>query len=51
MNLSVVICIRNEEKRLRDCLETVYANNPDEVILVDGHDDNTVAVWNSKTLS
>ena len=45
MNLSVVICVRNEEKRLRECLETVYANNPDEVILVDGHStDNTVAI-------
>jgi glycosyltransferase involved in cell wall biosynthesis len=34
--LSVVVCIRNEEKRLRDCLVTVFANEPDEVILVDG---------------
>lgn len=34
--LSVVVCVRNEEKRLRDCLQTVYANEPDEVILVDG---------------
>jgi glycosyltransferase involved in cell wall biosynthesis len=45
MNLSVVVCVRNEESRLRECLETVYANNPDEVILVDGDSsDGTVAI-------
>lgn len=45
MSLSVVVCVRNEEKRLRECLETVYANNPDEVILVDGDSsDATVAI-------
>jgi glycosyltransferase involved in cell wall biosynthesis len=36
MKLSVVVCVRNEEARLRECLRSVYANNPDEVILVDG---------------
>lgn len=36
MKLSVVVCVRNEEKRLRECLESVFANNPDEVIVVDG---------------
>lgn len=45
MNLSVVVCVRNEEGRLRECLETIYANNPDEVILVDGDsNDDTVAI-------
>jgi glycosyltransferase involved in cell wall biosynthesis len=45
MKLSVVVCVRNEEARLRECLETVYANKPDEVILVDGDSsDNTVAI-------
>ncbi len=34
--LSVVVCVRNEVERLRECLETVYQNSPDEVILVDG---------------
>ena len=34
--LSVVVCVRNEEHRLRECLETVYLNAPDEVIVVDG---------------
>ncbi|MBI5456414.1 glycosyltransferase family 2 protein [Candidatus Kaiserbacteria bacterium] len=43
--LSVVVCVRNEEKRIRDCLVGVYANNPDEVILVDGNSsDKTVAI-------
>jgi glycosyltransferase involved in cell wall biosynthesis len=36
MKLSVVVCVRNEETRLRDCLETVFQNGPDEVVLVDG---------------
>ena len=45
MKLSVVVCVRNEEERLRECLETIYANNPDEVILVDGDsNDGTIAV-------
>ena len=45
MNLSVVVCVRNEESRLGECLETVYANNPDEVIVVDGDSsDDTVAI-------
>ena len=45
MKLSVVVCVRNEEKRVRECLESVYANHPDEVILVDGAStDNTVAI-------
>jgi len=33
---SVVVTVKNEEKRIKDCLATVYADNPDEVILVDG---------------
>ncbi|MDP1682597.1 MAG: glycosyltransferase family 2 protein [Burkholderiales bacterium] len=45
MKLSVVVCVRNEEKRLRECLESVYQNNPDEVILVDGDSaDGTLAI-------
>ena len=45
MKLSVVVCVRNEEKRLRECLETIYQNDPDEVILVDGDSsDGTVAI-------
>ena len=45
MKLSVVVCVRNEEKRLRECLETVYQSEPDEVILVDGGStDGTVKI-------
>jgi glycosyltransferase involved in cell wall biosynthesis len=37
--------VRNEESRLRECLETIYANNPDEVILVDGNsNDGTLVI-------
>jgi glycosyltransferase involved in cell wall biosynthesis len=36
MKYSVVVCVRNEESRLRDCLRSIYNNSPDEVILVDG---------------
>ncbi|KKW47167.1 hypothetical protein A3C21_04340 [Candidatus Kaiserbacteria bacterium RIFCSPHIGHO2_02_FULL_59_21] len=45
MKLSVVVCVRNEEKRLRECLQTVYANHPEEVIVVDGGStDKTVSI-------
>jgi len=45
MKLSVVVCVRNEEARLEDCLLSVYANKPDEVILVDGDStDGTLAI-------
>jgi glycosyltransferase involved in cell wall biosynthesis len=45
MNLSVVVCVLNEERRIRDCLETIYRNMPDEVILVDGGSkDRTLAI-------
>ncbi len=45
MKLSVVVCVRNEEKRLRDCLLTIYENKPNEVILVDGDStDGTLAI-------
>lgn len=33
---SVVVTVKNEEKRIEDCLKCVLADNPDEVILVDG---------------
>lgn len=43
--LSVVVCVRNEEKRLRECLDSVMRNRPDEVILVDGGStDGTLAI-------
>lgn len=45
MKLSVIVCARNEEKRIRECLDSIYLNNPDEVILVDGNsNDNTLSI-------
>jgi len=36
MGISVVVCIKNEEKRIKDCLQSIITNNPDEIIVVDG---------------
>lgn len=45
MKLSVVVCVRNEEERLRECLVRVIQNSPDEIILVDGGStDNTLGI-------
>jgi glycosyltransferase involved in cell wall biosynthesis len=45
MKISVVVCVRNEEKRIRECLEGIFKNEPDEVIVVDGNSsDKTVAI-------
>ena len=33
---SVVVCTKNEEGRINDCLKSIYLNTPSEVILVDG---------------
>lgn len=42
---SVVVCVKNEEKRMKDCLERILANDPDEVIVVDGNSqDDTVKI-------
>mgnify|MGYP006095192751 CR=1 FL=1 len=46
--ISVLICAKNEEKRIRDCIESVLIENPDEVILVDGDSiDSTVEIAKS----
>jgi glycosyltransferase involved in cell wall biosynthesis len=34
--ISVVVCTKNEEARLDDCLRSVVANRPSEIIVVDG---------------
>lgn len=45
MKISVVVCVRNEESRIKECLELVVLNNPDEIILVDGSStDKTVEI-------
>ena len=33
---SVVVTVKNEEERIKDCLSAIFADDPDEVILVDG---------------
>lgn len=43
--ISVIICSKNEELRIEDCLKSVIENNPDEIILVDGGStDNTINI-------
>jgi len=43
--VSVVLCARNEAKRIRKSLEAIAAANPDEIIVVDGNsEDETVAI-------
>ena len=45
IKLSVVVCVKNEESRLHECLKLIYRNNPSEVILVDGNStDKTIDV-------
>ena len=34
--LSVVVCSKNEEKRIKKCLKLIIKNKPDEIIVVDG---------------
>ena len=41
--VSVVVCAKNEEKRIVSCLKSISKNKVDEIILVDGNSsDNTV---------
>ena len=34
---SVVVCVKNEEKRIKKSLQGIVKNNPDEIIVVDGN--------------
>ena len=46
--ISVLICAKNEEKRIRACIESVIKENPNEIILVDGDStDSTVEIAKS----
>lgn len=42
-NISVVVCVKNEEKRIGDCLNCIVKNNPDEIIVVVGKSSDRTA--------
>ena len=43
--ISVQICTLNEENNIEDCLKSVFLNNPEEIIIIDGaSNDNTVEI-------
>ena len=47
--ISINICTYNEEQDISDCLDKAFANNPAEVIVIDGHStDRTVEIARSK---
>jgi len=47
--ISVNICTYNEEQDIADCLDRIFANNPEEVIVIDGHStDKTVEIAREK---
>lgn len=41
--ISVVVCVKNEEHRLDDCLKSIKLNEPDEIIVVDGDSNDRTA--------
>jgi len=44
-NVSVVVCVKNEEARIEDCMRSVSLNDPGEIIVVDGgSSDRTVEI-------
>ena len=43
--VSVVVCAKNEEKRIKNCLESIKKNKIDEIILSDGNSkDKTIQI-------
>jgi len=49
-NISVVVCTKNEEFRIEDCLKSIHQNDPDEIIVVDGGSkDSTVDIAHKYT--
>ncbi|TFH46834.1 MAG: glycosyltransferase [ANME-2 cluster archaeon] len=41
LDVSVVVCTKNEESRIEDCLKSIVNNNPGEIIVVDGESTDT----------
>lgn len=51
-DLSVVVCVLNEENRLEECLRSIALNEPGEIIVIDGGStDNTVQIARRYTRS
>jgi glycosyltransferase involved in cell wall biosynthesis len=49
-DVTCVVCVKNEEDRIADCLESIKLNNPFEIIVVDGDSsDGTVEVASEYT--
>ncbi|NQT47871.1 MAG: glycosyltransferase [Chloroflexi bacterium] len=45
MNLSIVVCAKNSEKTIRECLQSVERSAPAEIIVIDGNStDSTVRI-------
>ncbi len=50
MKFSVVVCVKNEEKRILQCLRSIKKNKPSEIIVVDGNSkDKTIKL--AKTIT
>ena len=43
VKISVVVCVKNEEARLEECLKRIKLNKPDEIIVVDGNSTDKTA--------
>ena len=41
--ISVVVCVKNEESRIEECLKRIQLNSPDEIIVVDGDSSDRTA--------
>ncbi len=49
-NITCVVCVKNEEHRIKDCLESIKLNNPFEIIVIDGDSsDNTAKIASKYT--
>jgi len=34
--VSVVVCVKNEENKIKNCLNSIKKNKPDEIMVIDG---------------